>query len=99
VSPNLWYQVAVVGNGPGQPVTYYVTPVSASTVTGFTTNLTIAGPNGVYPTDPSHNLTIGAMAITGIGSFNGQMVDQTVYNTALTSAQIQQLFNYTKKSS
>jgi hypothetical protein len=99
LSPNLWYQIAVVGNGSGQTVTYYVTPVTASTVSAYTTNLTIAGANGSYPTDLSHNLSIGAITITGTGAFNGQMVDQAIYNRALTQAEIQQLFNYTKKSS
>jgi hypothetical protein len=95
VSPDKWYHIAVVGNGPGNPLRYYVTETNDPTVNAFQTSRLITGSNGNYASDAAHNLTIGALARTGNGSFNGQMVDQAIFNRALTPAEIQQLFNYT----
>ncbi|MEX0641577.1 MAG: LamG-like jellyroll fold domain-containing protein [Pirellulales bacterium] len=95
LSADVWYHVAVVGNGPGQPLKYYVTPVSGSTVTPFT-----MGPGMIAPSGPSpsvNNLYIGASANPYRNVFNGQMVDQAIYNRALSTAEIQILFDYTKK--
>lgn len=90
-----WYHIAVVGSGPGNPLKYYVTQANDPTVNSFQTSRVILGSNGNYATDADHNLTIGALARTGQSSFNGQMVDQAIYNRALSAAEIQQLYNYT----
>ncbi len=97
VTQGVWYHVAVVGRGPGNPITFYLTPVTAATVVGSTSGQVIAGENGNYATDANHNLTIGSLANTGQASFNGQMVDQAIYNRALSQSEIQQLFDYTKQ--
>ena len=91
-----WYHVAVVGNGAGNPVTFYVTPVDSAAVVAYVSTKTIVGANGNYPTDASHNLAIGGLA-SGGGRFDGQLIDEAIYDRALTAAEIQQLFDYTKK--
>ncbi len=98
VSSGSWYHVAVVGNGAGAPIRFYITPVDQSTVQPFTSSAVIGGPDGNYATDIEHDLTIGARAKIGLSPFNGNMVDQTIYNRALSAAEIQQLFDYTKKT-
>ena len=58
--------------------------------------------SGTLSLDPAfednlnHNLTVGSQSNTCHGAFNGQMVDEAIYNRALSDAEIQQLFNYTK---
>ena len=49
----------MVGNGPGNPIKFYVTPVSASNVTSFNSTSSLAGDNGTYATDLTHELFIG----------------------------------------
>ena len=97
VSAGSWYHVAVVGRGAGQPLTFYVTSVSDTTVQAYVTSKTIAGPDGNYATDADHNLSIGAQSHTGLAPFNGQIVDQAIFDRALSETEIQQLFDYTKK--
>ena len=98
ITPGEWYHVAVVGTGPGNPVTFYVTPVTATTVVPYRWGQAITGANGNFPTDANHNLTIGSFTKSGHASFNGQMVDQAIYDRGLSAADIQQLFNYTKRA-
>ncbi len=98
VTPGSWYHIAVVGNGPGNPIMFYVTPVSQSAVRSYQSSRVISGDNGNYATDANHDLTIGSLSNSGLASFNGQMVDQAIYHRALSPAEIQQLFNYTKRS-
>ena len=69
---------------------------NGSAVASYTSATRISGANGDYPTDANHNLTVGSQSNTGHGAFNGQMVDEAIYNRALSDAEIQQLFNYTK---
>jgi hypothetical protein len=57
IARNTWYQIAVVGTGPGNPITFYVTPVTSSTVIAQTSTTSITGPDGSYPTDAGHNPT------------------------------------------
>ena len=99
VAPSTWYHVAVVGTGPGNPIQFYVTPVSNSTVAEFNSTTTLAGANGTYPTDLNHELFIGSRSnrqSPGAVPFNGGLVNETIYDTALTPAQIQQLFMFGK---
>ena len=96
VSANAWYHVVVVGNGPGQPVSFYVTPVAQQTVVAFASSTVIGGADGDYPTDATHDLTIGAQAAVGYAPFSGQMVDEAIYNRALSLTEIQQLYDYTR---
>ncbi len=98
IAKNTWYQIAVVGNGPGNPITFYVTPVTSSTVMAQTSSTLITGANGNYPTDAAHNLAIGSSDILDRGFFQGQMVDQAIYNRALSPVEIQQLFNFTTQA-
>ena len=97
VTSGSWYQVAVVGNGAGNPVTFYITSVSATSVVAYTSTSSIALDNGDYATQAGQDLVIGA-SISDRDIFKGQMVDQAIYNRALSAAEIQQLFDYTKKS-
>ncbi|MGD9723991.1 MAG: LamG-like jellyroll fold domain-containing protein [Pirellulales bacterium] len=97
VTQNTWYHVAVVGNGAGQPVTFYVTPVTASTVAAYTSGATIGGADGNYPAGANFDLRIGALANNGFAAYHGDMVDQAIFDRALTPQEIQQLFDYTKK--
>jgi hypothetical protein len=90
-----WCQIVVVGNGPGKPVTYYVTPANDPTVNVYGFGHAITGVNGNYQSDAAHDLTIGATSSRGYASFNGQMVDQAIYNRALTPQEVQQLFDFT----
>ena len=90
--------MAVVGNGVGQPVTFYITSATSTTVTAYTPAGLFSGVDGNYPTAATNNLTIGALSASGLAAFNGQMVDQAVFNRALSLAAIQQLFDYTKKT-
>ncbi len=97
VTSGSWYQVAVVGNGAGNPVTFYITSASATSVVAYTSANSIALGNGDYATQAGQDLVIGA-SISDRDIFKGQMVDQAIYNRALSAAEIQQLFDYTKKS-
>ncbi len=96
VQPDGWYHVAVVGNGAGNPVTFYITPVANAAVVGYVSTKTIVGANGNYPTAANQSLAIGGLASFG-GAFDGQLIDEAIYNRSLTAAEIQQLFDYTKK--
>ncbi|MBI3838328.1 MAG: exo-alpha-sialidase, partial [Planctomycetia bacterium] len=91
-----WFHVAAVGSGPGNPVVFYVTPVSAGSVMAYSAD-TLTGANGAYPTDAAHDLFIGGRSgtlngLSGASPFNGGMVNEAIFNRALTPAQIQQLF-------
>jgi sialidase-1 len=92
-----WYHIVVVGQGAGAPVRFYVTDAAQSLVVGYISSTGMMGPDGNYATDAAHDLNIGARANTGAAAFNGQMVDEAIYNRALTAAEIQQLFDFTKK--
>jgi hypothetical protein len=99
MTPGQWYHLAVVGNGPGNPVKFYVTPVSASNVTSFNSTSSLTGDNGTYATDLRHMLFVGGRSNTqfsGAAPFNGGLVNETIFNQALTQAQIQQLFLFGK---
>ncbi len=98
IARNTWYQIAVVGNGPGNPITFYITPATNSTVMAQTSSTSITGADGNYPTDSNHNLSIGSSDILDRGFFHGQMVDQSIYNRALSPIEIQQLFNFTTQT-
>jgi len=96
VHPGTWFHVAVVGNGAGQPVTFYITSVNSSAVVNYVSAQAIVGANGNYPTPASNNLAIGGLTGGG-GAFKGQLIDEAIYDRALTQAEIQQLFDFTKK--
>lgn len=98
LNPNQWYHVAVVGNGPGNPVTFYITPVGSANVATYTSAGVLAGDNGTYTTDSSHGLYIGQRANSSSGGspFNGGLVNEAIFDQALTPAQIQQLFVFGK---
>ena len=100
IASGQWYFVAVVGSGPNNPVQFFVSPVSDSTITDYDSANPLAGSNGTYDTDANHDLYIGGRSNSqqsGAEPFNGEMVNQAVFNTALTPAQIQQLFLYGKQ--
>ena len=99
MTPSTWYHVAVVGTGPGNPVKFYITPVSSSTVSSYASTTALAGANGTYPSDINHELFIGSRSnkqSPGTSPFNGGMVNQTIFDTALTQTQIQQMFLFGK---
>src|SRR5262249_17710654 len=85
----VWYHVAVVGTGPGQPIKYYVTPVSSGAVQSIPSDILLSGNNGNYPTDFSNNLVIGGLFTIGL---RGEITNESIFNQALTPAQIQALF-------
>jgi hypothetical protein len=96
VNQGQWFHVAVVGSGPGNPIVFYVTPLSATGVTAYS-SIQLTGANGTFPTDSAHDLLIGGQSGTanghsGASPFNGEMVNEAIFNQALTPAQIQQLF-------
>jgi sialidase-1 len=100
-----WYHVAVVGSGPGSPVRFYVTPVDAASVVPYNSATTLGGANGTYVTDSNHDLFIGGRSNTstnqgapgpGAAPLNGGMVNQAIFNRALSADEIQQLFNQGK---
>ncbi len=99
MTPGEWYHVAVVGNGPGNPIKFYITPVSASQVTSFDSADPLVGANGTYP-NGAGSLFIGSRSNqggpAGEAPFNGGLVNQAIFNQALTPAQIQQLFLFGK---
>jgi hypothetical protein len=94
-----WYHVAVVGSGPGSPVKFYVTAVSAAQVTSFNSAGNLSGANGTYATDLRHELFIGGRSNSqapGVAPFNGGLVNEAIFNVALTEQQVQQLFLFGK---
>ena len=93
-----WYHVAAVGNGPGNPIKFYVTPVDDKTITEYTSTSTFGGSNGTYATDVFHDLYIGGRSGQNPGAqpFNGGMVNQTIFDRALSPLEIQKLFQYGK---
>ncbi len=97
LAQNQWYFVAVVGSGPNKPVQFFVAPAGASSTSDYISATTLAGPNGTYNTDTSHDLFIGGRTDSDQAEpFNGEMVNQTIFKSALTPAQIQQLFLFGK---
>ena len=58
-----WYQIVVVGNGPGTPLQYYLTPMTATQVQQYQTSATMAGI--ATPTSSTQNLQI-ANASNGV---------------------------------
>src|SRR5205814_701135 len=67
-----------------------------SQVQQFNSVSKLVGANGSYPTDGSHDLTVGARSSTLISPFNGRMVDEAIFNRALSTSEIQKLFDYKK---
>lgn len=98
INRDQWYHIAVVGNGPGQPLTFYVTPVSAQSIAAYQSTAVMTGPNGDYPSQANLPLRIGALTGSGQAAYQGGMVDQAIFNRALTAAEIQQLFDFTKNN-
>ncbi len=97
LAPNQWYFLAVVGSGPNNSVQFFAAPVSTSSMTDYFSAATLTGANGTYNTDASHDLFIGGRTDSAQGQpFNGEMVNQAIFNTALTPPQIQQLFLFGK---
>jgi len=97
IATDRWYHLVVVGQGAGQPVKFYITPVSAANVATFTSPQTISGDDGNYPTATWQDVWLGSRAIRHGSPLDGQMVDQAIYNRALTEAEVQRLFDYTKR--
>jgi hypothetical protein len=92
-----WYQIVIVGRGVGQPVTFYVTPITASSVHDLGLASPLGGADGIYPTDANHDLTIGNR--TDMNSqLVGRIIDTAIYNRALSSSEVQQIFNFEHKS-
>lgn len=94
-----WYHVAVVGNGPGNPIKFYVTSVANGTVQVFDSTQLLVGENGTYATDFAHELSIAGRSnksTAGAAPFNGGLVNEAIYNRALTTAEVQQLFQFGK---
>lgn len=99
LSQDLWYHIAVVGNGPGNPVRFYVTSVASGTVTSFDSSQLLVGDDGTYTTDYAHEMFIAGRSnksSAGAAPFNGGLVNEAIFNRALTAAEIQQLFDYGK---
>ncbi len=98
LAPGQWYHLAVVGNGAGQAVKFYLTAVSANQVAGVNSTSTLAGSDGTYATDANHELVIGGRsgAPSGAAAFNGGLVNEAIFDQALTQQQIQQLFLFGK---
>jgi hypothetical protein len=93
-----WYHVVAVGSGPGNPVRFYVTPTSAPTVEAYPSSTLLGGADGSYTTNLQHDLIVGGRSGVSPGAqpFNGGMVNQTIFNRALTPLEIQQLFQHGK---
>lgn len=94
-----WYHVAVVGNGPNNPIKFYVTNVANNTVTVFDSTQLLVGENGTYTTDFLHELFIAGRSNksqSGAAPFNGGLVNEAIYNRALSQDEIQQLFLFGK---
>jgi hypothetical protein len=98
LAPGQWYHLAVVGSGPGSPVKFYLTAVSANQVAAVNSTSNLTGANGNYATDSAHELVVGgrAGAVTGAAPFNGGLVNQAIFDQALTQQQVQQLFLFGK---
>lgn len=93
-----WYHLAVVGSGPGTPVKFYLTAVSEKQVSSVNSTSILSGANGTYATDSSHELVIGGRsgATPGSAPLNGGLVNQAIFDQALTQQQVQQLFLFGK---
>jgi sialidase-1 len=96
MTPGQWYHIAVVGNGPGNPVQFYVTPASDTNVTSYSSTSVLAGDNGAYTTDLFHELFIAGRSNGGGAPFNGGLVNEEIFDQALTPSQIQQLLLFGK---
>lgn len=93
VQAGQWYHVAVVGRGAGKEIEFFITPVSADTVSKQTPAATMQALDGSYPA--SLGLTMGSRA-NGGNAFWGGMANQAFFDTSLSAAQIQHLFLYGK---
>lgn len=96
VALDSWYHIAATGSGPGEPIKYYITPITADAVAHYQSSQFVTGPDGNYPTDSNHDLTIGGRARLGDKPFSGWMVDTAIFDRALSEAEIQHLFEHTR---
>ena len=76
-----WHNV--IGTFDGTNVKLYVDGALTSTVASGTTGITYG----------SGDLTIGAFLNTGTLDFNGKIDETAIFNTALTAAQVNQIYN------
>ncbi len=88
-----WYQIVIVGNGPGTPLQYYLTPMTATQVQQYQTSQSmtaIATPTATGATQNLQIANVGDSSATGPPTVNFK--DLAIFNQALTPAQVSQLF-------
>jgi hypothetical protein len=94
LSTGTWYQIVIVGNGPGEPLTYYLTPMSATAVQQYQTASSLAAIGMAVATGPNQNLQIGNVndGFTLNGNPTLNFKDVALFNQALSPAAVDQLF-------
>ena len=97
VSVNVWYQIVVVGNGPGNPVTLYLTPLTDDSANAYTGISPIVGADGNYPASKARVLMMGSRAATVGSTVNGGMTDMLIYDRPLTPAEVQKLLDFSRR--
>jgi hypothetical protein len=89
-----WYQIVIVGNGPGTPLQYYLTPMTATDVQQYQTSQSMIPAAAPAATGSTQNLQIGnvgnSSVATGPATLNFK--DLAIFNQALTPDEVEQLF-------
>ena len=93
LSTGSWYQVVIVGNGPGTPLQYYLTPMTATEVQQYQTSAALAPIGTPTATGSTQDLQIGYAGNASTSTApTVNFKDLAIFNQALTPAQVEQLF-------
>ena len=88
-----WYQIVIVGSGPGTPLQYYLTPMTATEVQQYQTSTAMTAIATPTPTGSTQNLQIANVSdgfTTGTPTLNFK--DLAIFNQALTPTEVNELF-------
>ncbi len=89
-----WYQIVIVGNGPGTPLQYYLTPMTAAEVQQYQTSQSMTAIATPTATGSTQNLQIGNVGdgFTPVYPSTLNFKDLAIFNQALTPTEVGQLF-------
>ncbi len=93
LSTGVWYQIVIVGNGPGTPLQYYLTPMTAAEVQQYQSSKSMAPIGAPTATGATQNLQIANVSDAATpGTPTVNFKDLAIFNQALTPPQVEQLF-------